>query len=256
MLLTPLLLALTAWPADGTLAVRTELPLATSPHKLRVAIDAGHGAPNNHGNHGCYGQLEEDHTLAVAQHLAFVLLDLGRFEVTLLRKPGETPRYQDRIARAERWGAEVIVSLHSDERGELEAWSPAGPDAGARYRSTTAPGFSVLWSDRGERSVARAKERLGRLVGASLRASGFVPYSGADYGELYRQDPVEPSGWIDVRPLGKDVYFLRASAIPTVIIETHHALDPAEVARWEELTTLDALALALAQALLAVHEAK
>jgi N-acetylmuramoyl-L-alanine amidase len=46
------------------------------------------------------------------------------------------------------------------------------------------------------------------------------------------------------------VYFLKASSVPTIIIETHHALDPVEVARWDELKTADAFALAVAQGLL------
>jgi N-acetylmuramoyl-L-alanine amidase len=55
-------------------------PAAPRP-PLRVAIDAGHGAPGNEGNHGAWCQLEKDHTLAVATALALQLPTLGPFEV-------------------------------------------------------------------------------------------------------------------------------------------------------------------------------
>ena len=94
------------------------------------------------------------------------------------------------------------------------------------------------------------RERLGRIVGAKLREAGFFAYTGINYASLYRQDEKEPSGWIDKRPVKERVFFLRGSQIPTVIIETHHALDEKEVARWEELATADAFAFAVAAALL------
>jgi N-acetylmuramoyl-L-alanine amidase len=61
---------------------------------------------------------------------------------------------------------------------------------------------------------------------------------------------LEPSGWIDKRPLKKRVYFLRASRTPTVIIETHHALDPDEVARWDEPRTREVFSAAVAASIL------
>ena len=87
-------------------------------------------------------------------------------------------------------------------------------------------------------------------MGERMREAGFIAYSGFNYGALYRQDQVEPSGWIDERPMKKRVFFLRGSLIPTVIIETHHALDEREVARWDELETVDAFAFAVGAAVL------
>jgi N-acetylmuramoyl-L-alanine amidase len=45
------------------------------------------------------------------------------------------------------------------------------------------------------------------------------------------------------------VFVLRRSTIPTVIVETHHALHPEEWARWQEPATLEAVAESLAEAL-------
>ena len=238
-------LLLTAWPADDAKVVALALP-TTPTRKVRVFVDAGHGAPDNHGNVGCLCQLEQDHTARVAQYLSFVLAATGRFEVKNSRPPGEVLAYRPRIAAAEAWKAEVIISLHSDARG-LAYEYPQG-DGGMCWRSSEAPGFSVLWNDEGPALAAR--EKLGRAVGARLREAGFFEYGGVDYADLYRQDDEERSGWIDKRPLKQRVFFLRASQIPTVIIETHHALDVREVARWEELATLDAFSFAVAAAVL------
>lgn len=240
-------LLLTAWPADDA-TVRV-LPLPSRPtRKVRVFVDAGHGAPGNEGNHGCHCQAEQEHTLQVAQHLAFVLADTGRFEVKLSRRPGETSRYQPRIAAAEAFRADVIISLHSDARGE--AFGSPQDDGGVCWRNSDGPGFAVLWNDEGPAFAGR--EKLGRAVGSRMQEAGFLAYSGIDYGDLYRQDEVERSGWIDTRPMKQRVYFLRGSRIPTVIIETHHALDVREVARWDELATVDAFAFAVGAAVLDV----
>lgn len=243
-----LLLVLSAWPADGDSLKELPLPTTTAPRKVRVFVDAGHGAPDNHGNTGCFGQQEEDHTRLVARHLAFVLSALGTFEVALSRDaPG--PKYAARIAAAKAFRADAIISLHSDARGLARPWWPYH-DERVFWWNADAPGFSVLWSDEGTSATVAGRERLGRAVGARLREAGFLAYDGYDYASLYRQDDVEASGFIDIRPKKKRVYFLRVSSIPTVIIETHHALDPEEVLRWDEARTLDDFSLAVAAAVL------
>lgn len=107
----------------------------------------------------------------------------------------------------------------------------------------------MLWSEEGPGQIVASRERLGRALGRQLRQAGFLAYTGEDYGALYRQDGTEPSGWVDIRAFSKRVYFLRRSHIPTVIVETHHALDPQEVIRWDDPATLQAFALATAWAL-------
>jgi len=244
-----LALSLAAWPADGAGLRLLELPPGPG-RRVRVVVDAGHGAPGNEGNTGCYGQKEEAHTLAVARHLAFVLSALGRFEVALSRD-GPGAKYPARLAAAKAFRADVIISLHSDARGLVQPWWPLH-DARMYWRNPDAPGFAVLWNDEGTDATVAGRARLGRAVGSRLREAGFLAYDGYDYGGLSRQDDVEPSGWVDIRPLKQRVYFLRGSTIPTVIVETHHALDPEEVARWDEGTTVDAFALAIAAAVLDV----
>ena len=93
-------LILSAWPAADAKVVALELPAAPA-KKVRVFVDAGHGAPDNHGNVGCLCQLEQDHTARVAQYLSFALAAMGRFEVKNSRQPGEVSAYRPRIAAAE-----------------------------------------------------------------------------------------------------------------------------------------------------------
>ncbi len=236
-----LALLLSAWPS------LTTLPLPAEPtRKVRVFVDAGHGAPGNVGAFGCYCQQEQAHTLVIASALSTALAATGRFEVLQSRLTANGARYQQRIARAKAWKADVIISLHSDVRGD--ALPVAQADGGSCWQNLGAAGFAVLWSDEGPALASR--ERLGRAVGKRLREAGFLAYGGEDYTALYRQDDVEPSGFIDLRPMKQRVYFLRASTIPTVIVETHHALNPEEVARWEEPATRAAFAAAIGAAVL------
>lgn len=211
-----------------------------------MVIDAGHGSRGNEGNHGCACQLEQEHTLSVAQHVALQLQASGRFEVQLSRHSGETPSYRTRIAAAERFRAEIIVSIHSDARGWPTSHLIKGDEV--CWANPDDPGFAVLWNDEGEARFGR--QHLGRVMGRRLREAGFLPYDGYHYSSLYEHDTEEPSAWIDRRPIRKRVYFLRASTIPTVIIETHHALDSAEVARWDEATTVSAFSSAVGAAVL------
>ncbi|MFT3712917.1 MAG: N-acetylmuramoyl-L-alanine amidase [Archangium sp.] len=245
----PLLLA--AWPFDSHSLREPELPILPV-RKVRVAVDAGHGFGDNIGNVGCRCQREMDHTLLVSLYLADALEKTGRFEVLRTRVGEDLPRYQSRIAQLEKWKADVVISLHSDARGL--AAPVTQKDGSVCWANAEEPGFSVLWNDEGP--AFHTRERLGRAVGTRLRDAGFMAYSGINYGDLYWQDVLEPSGWIDKRPLKKRVYFLRASRTPTVIIETHHALDPDEVARWDEPRTLEVFSAAVAASILDFMQTK
>ncbi len=219
---------------------------------IRVFIDAGHGAAENDGNHGAFCQPEKDHTAAVARTLFEALPKLGRFEVKLSREGSARPTYQARLRAAEGWRADVIISLHSDARGYSWPWQPIeGEPSTICFRNGLEPGFAVLWNDGGPAKIVEQRTRLGRAVISAMQLHDFQPYDGRNYQGLYRADVV-PGGWVDVRPDGKNVFFLRGSkTIPTVIIETHHALDVAEVTEWNEQKTVTRFANAVAEALAA-----
>ncbi len=235
------------WPAPG--AQLRPIPFEKPPkkRKVRLYLDAGHGAPGNKGAASVTCEDEQEHTLRVAQHLAAALERTGAFKVQVSRKAhGEAP-YAERLAAAAAFGAQAIVSLHSDSRGTARYWT--APNGQWCPRADLMPGYALLWSDDADRPLRNRRLKLARALSRRLTQTGFVPYSGVDYEGLYEPTPPEPGVFVDRHLPGQRIFFLRRPAIPSVIIETHHALDFEEVARWQEPGTLDAFAQAVAAGL-------
>ncbi|UQA56742.1 N-acetylmuramoyl-L-alanine amidase [Polyangium aurulentum] len=215
----------------------------------RVLVDPGHGAPGNAGNRSSYCIDEQDFTLRAARALADRLRDTGHFDVRLARDGDARVDYRARVEDAARWGAEVFLSLHSDVRGATgERWSPEpGSDCPT---SLAAPGFSVLWSDEGAPALCAQRHALARALARRMCETGFVAYGGVEYGDLYAVDPDSPGVFVDRHAPDQRIFVLRRTAMPSALIETHHALDPREARRWEEPSTHDAFAAAVAAALI------
>jgi N-acetylmuramoyl-L-alanine amidase len=208
---------------------------------------------------------EQRFTLDAARAVAERLEATGGFEARLSREGEDRVAYRDRVDDAERWGADVFVSLHSDVRGKSEPWEPAPADPGSRAilpggapfspgmscpRSLAAPGFSVLWSDEGEAELRDRRLGLARAVARRMGEAGLLPYGGAEYTGLYERDAAQPGVFVDRHAPDQRIYVLRRPSMPSILIETHHALDPREAERWTEPRTLDAFAAALAAALI------
>lgn len=209
-----------------------------------VMIDPGHGTGANQGALSCHCTDEAVYTLRASRWLADALEATGHFRVVLAREDERGPSYRARIAAAVEAGAEALIGIHADVRGEPGLWEPR-PGTWCR-RGVTAPGFAVLWSSRAPTPGQAARRHdLASALALRLAAAGPTPYDGADYVGLYETDPEVPGVFRDLRGL----LMLREPPIPAVIVETHHALDPAEVARWNEPETRDAFADAVAGAL-------
>lgn len=250
-----------AWPSAA--APLTVLPARFQEGfgKRRVYVDAGHGAPQNPGNTSCFCVEEQAFTLIAARELATRLAATERFEARVSREEGALREYSDRVDEAERWGAHVFVSLHSDVRkkpvhggGSGPAGgpsAPAPPDAGSPPCPTSydAPGFSVLYSDEGAAPRVQLSLDVARAVAGRMSDAGFFAYDGADYGALYAATPSAPGVFVDRHDPGQRIYVLKRPKVPAILIETHHALDPREAARWSEPKTFDAFAAAVARAL-------
>jgi N-acetylmuramoyl-L-alanine amidase len=256
------------WPAANA---RLTAPAPEFPPGFevrRIYIDPGHGAPGNAGNTSCFCVEEQRFTLDAALALADRLEATGGFEARLAREGEDRVEYRDRVDDAEQWGADAFVSLHSDVRGKSERWEPVpaaaaaavGPQAtlpgGAAFvpgmscpRSLAAPGFSVLWSDEGEAALCDQRLALARAVAQRMREAGLLPYGGAEYTGLYERDAAQSGVFVDRHAPGQRIYVLRRPSMPSILIETHHALDPREAERWTEPRTLDAFAAALVAAL-------
>ncbi|AUX39825.1 N-acetylmuramoyl-L-alanine amidase [Sorangium cellulosum] len=240
-------IAPSGWPFPGA---RLTAPVAVFPPDFglrRIYLDAGHGAPGNTGNTSCFCLEEQDFTLAAAHALAVRLNATGRFEARVGRTGDRPLPYLERVEDAARWGADAFVSLHSDVRGKPEAWTPV-PDLQCPL-SLAAPGFAVLWSDEGSPALCALRLALARAFARRMEEAGLLPYGGAAYTGLYEADAAQPGVFVDRRPPGQRIFVLRRPAMPSILVETHHALDAREATRWTEPATLDAFAAASAAAL-------
>lgn len=222
-----------AWPEPG--AVHALAPRASVG---RLLLDAGHGAPDNNGNTNAACEREGDVMRRVADGVAGAL----PATLTVLRTrpdPGLVD-YPTRLRMSR--DADWLVSLHSDSRaGRDIAPSPAGC-----WQNVGALGFSVLWSDEGAPPLVAARERLAVAIRDRMVEAGFLAYDGHDYVGLYEGTN---GVFVDRHAPSKRIMLLRRPAIPSVIIETHQAWDPAEVERWTEPATWTAFAAALGVAL-------
>ncbi|MCP3061464.1 N-acetylmuramoyl-L-alanine amidase [Myxococcus sp. K38C18041901] len=235
------------WPAPGATLTLVPASVPKGFARRRVYLDAGHGAEGNTGNRSVTCEDEEVFTLRVARDLARRLVATGHFEVRISREPGQRVPYANRLADAERWGAHVFVSLHSDSRGTSQPWAPA--EGQACNRQDTTPGFSVLWSEDAPAPLQGRRAELARALARNLSRGGFLHYDGVDYVGLYATDTAQPGVFVSREPSHRQIFVLRKPTMPSVIVETHHALDFEEAARWREERTLEVFATAMTQGL-------
>lgn len=237
-----------AWPEPGA-ALRVIPPQVPADFGTRrIVIDPGHGAsPENLGNTGATCLREADEVQRISREVIPALSKSGLFEVNSSRPTEAFVDYGVRIEAADTWPADALVSLHSDMRG----WESAKPDPETGCgRADGAVGFTVLWSDEGEAPLVAARERLAVAIAARLTEAGFVAYRGALYNDLYAEHAAAPGVFVDRHAPDQRVRMLRRPRVPSVIVETHEALDRREVARWAEARTTEAFASALHQALI------
>lgn len=244
---TPEPAGLPVWPAATAPLAVQPLQVPQGFRKKRIYLDAGHGYRANTGNTSVTCETEAENMLRVAEDLARRLEATGRFKVRLSRRAGQQVHYRTRVSEAESWNADAFVSLHSDARGEAVWWEPTTGQKCLRQDAT--PGYSVLWSDETADPLRTRRVTLARGLAQRIGEAGFLPYNGVDYVGLYAGDPEHPGVFVDRHEPGLRIMMLRRPRIPSVIIETHHALDFEEAARWKESRTLEAFAAAVAQGL-------
>jgi N-acetylmuramoyl-L-alanine amidase len=130
--------------------------------------------------------------------------------------------------------------LHTDSRPE-HTYEWTNPDGQTVLRNDKARGFTVLYNEGSP--LGPERQRLARDIAIAMAVRGMHPYT-AGYGHLYDADGVA-GVYIDRRGLK----MLRAPEVPSVIIETHHALDYNESLSWREQHTHDVFAAAVADGL-------
>jgi N-acetylmuramoyl-L-alanine amidase len=235
------------WP--GELAALTRLAATFPPGfgVARVVLDPGHGATSNRGNTSSFCVDEQDAMLTLADAVRTRLEATGHVEVRLSRELGALVDYADRLDDAAAWHADAFVSLHSDVRGKIDRWFPE--PGRACPIATDAPGFAVLYSDEGDPAMNARRLGLGRAVARHMSEAGFLAYGGAAYAGLYGADEGERGVFVDRHAPDQRIFVLRRAAMPSILVETHNALDPREASRWGGDEAVDAFAAAVAAAL-------
>ncbi len=240
-----------AWPAPGAaLSPPTVERAKKRQRRMRVYVDAGHGAAGNPGNRSVTCEAEQDFTFRIASELATRLEATGHFRVKVSRAAGALVDYRTRLDDAAAFGAEAFVSLHSDARGSYDWWSPS--EGVQCLRNDQDPGFAVLVSSEGPKRLVGRRQALARAIAKRMADTGFPAYSGFGWANRYDADAEQAGVFVDGRDHGRRLMLLRKPRVPSVIVETHHALDFEEAARWGEEKTVAAFASALGAALLDV----
>lgn len=219
-----------AYPQPGAQLTAPAVEAPEGFRRRRIYLDAGHGVGTNTGARTVACTDEADFVLDVCEGLAQALEASGDFEVVLSRTSSAGPGYKARAAAAAETKADLLLSVHADSRGEAR-WSKQS-DGQLCLENAAQPGFSVLFSDEGHAERVSARRRLARVIARRLLQSGLPAYDGFDYTGLYVSDDT-PGVFVDRRGL----FMLRRPKMPSVIIETMHALHPEEWARWQEPAT-------------------
>ena len=203
--------------------------------RLVVVLDAGHGSPTagTDGNVSVRCEAEMDHTFRVTQRLKAAMEATGHFRVLETRPAGTRIGLSERHEVAEQADADLLLSIHSDWRGGGTKVADAY-DGRPCMHSEEDPGFSVLYSGQGEEPLRGRRLDLARVIAQQMVARDFEPYDGEKYYNYYTADKVD-----GVFRDGRGLLLLRRPTMPSVIIETHHALDTDDVALWQQAATVD-----------------
>ena len=177
-------------------------------HGRTVAVDPGHG-PDDPGAIGPAGTREGDAAYRLAEAL-LVELQLRGSDPRLLRAAGEDPDASERAARANRAGADVLVSMHLNSHED-----PAAEGSSAYYFGG---------------------------VGASSVA-------GATLAEFVQDELTASTGLRDGRTHPKSFPILRETRMPAVQIEPCFITNPKEEQLLSEDAFIRDVAVAAATAL-------
>ncbi len=185
-----------------------------------IAIDAGHGGPDNGAV--ADGVQEKDLTLQLALRLRDVLLETGLFRVVLTRDTDVFVTLGERVEIARRAGAVAFISLHADivTRG--------------RARGTTVFSLSEADADQEAVTIATLENRSDLVAGISVEGeddqitSVLLQMAHRETDALSNRfaDVMAEALWylndadIKSRRMAGGFRVLRAPDMPSVLIET------------------------------------
>lgn len=212
----------------GTHAAQVPEVLTNGPDRLFVMIDPGHGGFDPGAEYG--GVREADLVLKMAQALA-ERLDRAGFAVGLTRDGDQFVSLSERVARANRAGADLFISLHADA---VAAGHATGASVHSLPEDATVAGNrfllqrlgqDALGSTEGTVSDATTRVLMDLARDEALSQGGALADSlvaGLDAGgvALYKT-PRKRSNFV----------VLRAADMPSVLVELGFLSEPADRAR-------------------------
>lgn len=213
-----------------------------------VMLDPGHSA-SSPGATGVRGTVEVEYNDAFVALLAPKLVRAG-FRVEVTRGAGEELDLEGRAARAGAAGAWLLLSIHHDS-AQAQLLQREERDGREAFRATRpVRGYSLFVSGLGPRYPAsrRAAEALGRR----LLALGRPP-------TLHHAEPIPGEGrqLLD-RRLGiyrfDELKLLRLAPCPAVLLEVGVLVDPVDEAYVSDPGRREAMADAVAQALVDLRD--
>ena len=136
-------------------AGRSQQPVKPTDGRPLIAIDPGHGGVDP-GARGRSGTMEKFLTLKQAQELRRQLLQTKRYRVIMTRNNDVFVRLRERIAIAQRAGADLFLSLHADSI------------ANRHFRGGAVYTLSERASDKEAAALARKENKADIIAGIDL----------------------------------------------------------------------------------------
>lgn len=220
----PLLLVALLFPAQALAAGRAATPGAAVAKsdadackraQFRVLLDVGHSAEVP-GAMSARGVPEYEFNLRLAQGLEKSLLRAGFRQTQLLITPGKARAgLFARVARANTWPADLVISVHHDSVPEwfLATWTHEGRQN--RYSDHFA-GHSLFVSL--ENGEAQASRLFAQMLGRELKIQGlrFTPHYTLPAMDWRRRELLDPETGVYRYD---QLVVLRETKVPTVLFE-------------------------------------
>ncbi len=245
------------WPADlkareaaaEQLASIPAQPVAPTPEKRIIVIDAGHGGIDS-GTSGVNGLQEKDLVLDEALRLGRELVRRANYTVHLTRDTDVFIPLKERVAIARSWHADLFISLHAD----------SNPDPGVNGLSIYT--LSDSGSDKEAAALARKENQSDVIAGVDLGGgnSAVAPI----LIDLAQRDTMNRSsrfatGAVATLAVATDILprqphrsagfvVLKAPDVPAVLIELGYLSNEGDAGQMNTVRWRNGVAKAIAQA--------
>lgn len=153
---------------------------------MKVFIDPGHGGTDR-ANRGPSGYVEADGVLDMAKRLRLILAPLPGMNIKMSREGDETVALPERSARANAWGADILLSIHtnaaaSPHAGGIETFHSYNGKWGSNFRGEARRLAALL-----QQELVKALGLNDRGIKTRLVTSNGSPILGMDFYAVIRR---------------------------------------------------------------------